>query len=96
MQIHTSAYRQSAEDKRHEEFNKAFVKTLRSLSEAPQDPVEIPEASKNADATLAKAVSGLFRKGSVEVTPELLERRKQLREKYPELFKDISDEELDK
>ncbi|KAJ1958212.1 hypothetical protein EC988_000433 [Linderina pennispora] len=94
--IHTSAYRQLPNDRRHEEFSKGFVKTLKSLAEAPQDPVEISEATRNADATLSKAISGLFGRNKVEVTPELLERRKQLREKYPELFRDISDEELDK
>ncbi|KAJ2161093.1 hypothetical protein GGF46_001764 [Coemansia sp. RSA 552] len=82
-------------DARHEEFTKSFMKALESHSFSKKNVPDNPEELK-ADIQLAEAVSRLFSKHKVDVTPELLEKRKELREKYPKLFQDIADEDLDR
>ncbi|KAJ1677132.1 hypothetical protein EV182_006809, partial [Spiromyces aspiralis] len=52
-------------------------------------------AELGADDKLADAFMEYFKLTKVEVTPELLEKRRKMREMYPDLFGDITDEELD-
>ncbi|KAJ2221884.1 hypothetical protein IWW45_008754 [Coemansia sp. RSA 485] len=82
-------------DKRHKEFYDQFSNYLDSLKTAEIKPRQPDEFEKAADEKMASALTELFSKIKVEVTPELLERRKMLREKYPAIFGKISDSDLD-
>ncbi|KAJ2079234.1 hypothetical protein H4R24_003928 [Coemansia sp. RSA 988] len=84
-----------ADDIRHEKFCKSFVGILRNSKVKPTRPEQNDTAALDDDKRLATEMLSLLRKQRIKVTPELLEKRKQLREQYPELFKDISDSELD-
>ncbi|KAJ1891246.1 hypothetical protein LPJ66_007034 [Kickxella alabastrina] len=82
-------------DLQHEEFCKRFSKIIQAAKMNPLKPLPVDEGVRRADEQLASVLGEMFAKIKVEVTPELLERRRVLREKYPALFKDISDEDLD-
>ncbi|KAJ1731847.1 hypothetical protein LPJ61_002328 [Coemansia biformis] len=82
-------------DARHKEFSERFVAILRAAKIEPSRPTPDSAAVAEADKQLAEELRLLFRDDKVEVTPELLERRKKLREEYPELFRGISDSDLD-
>ncbi|KAJ1882861.1 hypothetical protein LPJ66_011097 [Kickxella alabastrina] len=82
-------------DLQHEEFCKRFSKIIQAAKMNPLEPLPVDEGVRRADEQLAGVLEEMFAKIKVEVTPELLERRRVLREKYPALFKDISDEDLD-
>ncbi|PIA18367.1 hypothetical protein COEREDRAFT_6604 [Coemansia reversa NRRL 1564] len=83
------------DDLRHEEFCKSFIDILRNTKAKPARPEQNDTVALEDDKRLATEMLSLLRKQQIKVTPELLEKRKQLREQYPELFKDISDNELD-
>ncbi|KAJ2030263.1 hypothetical protein GGH91_002477 [Coemansia sp. RSA 2671] len=82
-------------DPRHAEFCESFLAALKEASTVPLEPLPVDKTTQAIDQQLAGALKELFTKYPVVVSPKLLERRKQLRESYPELFKDISDKELD-
>ncbi|KAJ2832787.1 hypothetical protein FBU31_002019 [Coemansia sp. 'formosensis'] len=82
-------------DPRHQEFCESFLAALKEASTRPPEPLPVDKTTQAIDQQLAGALKELFAKYPVDVTPRLLERRKQLRESYPELFKDITDKELD-
>ncbi|KAJ2831033.1 hypothetical protein GGI24_001722 [Coemansia furcata] len=82
-------------DPRHQEFCESFLAALKEASTRPPEPLPVDKTTQAIDQQLAGALKELFAKYPVDVTPKLLERRKQLRESYPELFKDITDKELD-
>ncbi|KAI8321345.1 hypothetical protein GQ54DRAFT_298077 [Martensiomyces pterosporus] len=82
-------------DTRHEEFAKNFIGILKAANEHPKKPLSVDEETQKADRQLAASLAKLFAKSKVDVTPELLERRRKLRMQYPELFKGISDGDLD-
>ncbi|KAJ2840606.1 hypothetical protein FBU31_000278 [Coemansia sp. 'formosensis'] len=82
-------------DPRHQEFCESFLAALKEASTRPPEPLPVDKTTQAIDQQLAGALEELFTKYPVDVTPKLLERRKQLRESYPELFKDITDKELD-
>ncbi|KAJ1721796.1 hypothetical protein LPJ53_003709 [Coemansia erecta] len=79
----------------HEEFVSRFSKILETIKEKPLTPVEVDEEWAATDKELTDALAAMFAKVKVEVTPELLEKRQRLREKYPEILGSITDEELD-
>ncbi|KAJ2783643.1 hypothetical protein GGI15_002511 [Coemansia interrupta] len=79
----------------HEEFVERFSKILETIKEKPLEPVKVDEEWAATDKELTDALAEMFAKVKVEVTPELLERRQKLREKYPEILGSITDEELD-
>ncbi|KAJ1964634.1 hypothetical protein GGI12_001302 [Dipsacomyces acuminosporus] len=83
-------------DARHEEFARSFVNILRSAQLDARQPLPVDEETQRADKQIAGSLAKLFSKSKVQVTPELLERREKLRKKYPELFRDIPDSELDR
>ncbi|KAJ2801401.1 hypothetical protein H4R20_003684 [Coemansia guatemalensis] len=85
----------NTDDLRHEEFCKSFMDILRSSKAKPARTEQSDAAAVDDDKRLATEMQSLLRKQRIKVTPELLEKRKQLREQYPELFKDIPDSELD-
>ncbi|KAJ2785211.1 hypothetical protein H4R18_000662 [Coemansia javaensis] len=80
---------------RHKEFSERFMDILRNAKVEPPKPGVADIGAAEADARLAEELRALFRKSPVTVTPELLEQRRRLRSEYPELFKDISDKDLD-
>ncbi|KAJ1669791.1 hypothetical protein GGF38_001985 [Coemansia sp. RSA 25] len=82
-------------DARHQEFCQTFLAALKEASTRQPEPLPVNKTAQAIDQQLAGALKELFTKYEVPVTPQLLERRKQLRSSYPELFKDITDEELD-
>ncbi|KAJ2212484.1 hypothetical protein IW143_003905 [Coemansia sp. RSA 520] len=75
--------------KRHTEFATRFSSVVQSAHAVPLKPPVTDPAAASADTDLAHKLSMLFGKIHVEETPELLERREMLRNKYPEIFKDI-------
>ncbi|KAJ2371885.1 hypothetical protein IW150_004389 [Coemansia sp. RSA 2607] len=79
----------------HEEFVERFTKILERIKEKPLEPVEVDEESAAIHKELTDAMAELFSKVKVEVTPELLEKRQRMREKFPEILGSITDEELD-
>ncbi|KAJ2001817.1 hypothetical protein H4R26_003929 [Coemansia thaxteri] len=85
----------SETDSRHQEFCKSFLSALKEASASPPTPLPIDKATEAIDQQLAGAFKELFAKYEVPVTPKLLEKREWMRKTYPELFKDISDKELD-
>ncbi|KAJ2731924.1 hypothetical protein IW152_004214 [Coemansia sp. BCRC 34962] len=82
-------------DPQHAEFCESFLAALKEASATLPEPLPVDKTTQAIDQQLAGALKELFTKYPVVVSPKLLERRKQLRESYPELFKDISDKELD-
>ncbi|KAJ2614780.1 hypothetical protein H4S08_001540 [Coemansia sp. RSA 1365] len=85
----------NTDDLRHEEFSKGFMDILRNSKAKPARSEQNDTVALDDDKRLATEMLSLLRKQQIKVTPELLEKREQLREQYPELFKDISDSELD-
>ncbi|KAJ2355694.1 hypothetical protein IWW50_002149 [Coemansia erecta] len=75
---------------RHAEFAERFASVVRAAKAAPLKRQPADPAADAADKDLARLLTKLFAKRHIDETPELLERRKQLRAKYPEIFKDIS------
>ncbi|KAJ2766568.1 hypothetical protein IWQ56_003673 [Coemansia nantahalensis] len=82
-------------DARHREFSKRFVEALREAKTEPPKSPASDAAAADADKELAAEIARLFDASKVKTTPELLKRREQLRAEYPELFKGISDRDLD-
>ncbi|KAJ2740283.1 hypothetical protein GGI20_005892, partial [Coemansia sp. BCRC 34301] len=82
-------------DARHQEFCKSFLAALKEASTRPQEPLPVDKTAQAVDQQLSSALKELFAKYEVPATPALLEKRKQLRSSYPELFKHISDKDLD-
>ncbi|KAJ2109288.1 hypothetical protein IW146_006433 [Coemansia sp. RSA 922] len=82
-------------DPRHQEFCESFLAALKEASTRPPEPLPVDKTTQAIDQQLAGALKELFTKYPVVVSPKLLERRQQLRDSYPELFKDITDKELD-
>ncbi|KAJ2719724.1 hypothetical protein GGI07_005048, partial [Coemansia sp. Benny D115] len=85
----------SVEQITHKKFCEKLVKILEPAKNMSATPVPVEGAMVQADMELAEAIKGLFAESKVEVTPKLLEKRQRLREKYPALFGDIKDSELD-
>ncbi|KAJ2891381.1 hypothetical protein IWW38_003641 [Coemansia aciculifera] len=99
--IHTSAARRTSDngyggDPRHQEFCKSFLASLKEASSSPIEPLPVDKTVQAIDQQLAAAIKELFAKyDAPAVTPALLERRKQLRSSYPELFAGITDKDLE-
>ncbi|KAJ2715760.1 hypothetical protein H4R19_001023 [Coemansia spiralis] len=85
----------AGDDARHKEFCKRFVEVLRAAKTEPAKSAANDTAAAEADKELAGEIARLFSASKVTVTPDLLKQRKQLRAEYPELFKGISDSDLD-
>ncbi|KAJ2758181.1 hypothetical protein H4S06_002821 [Coemansia sp. BCRC 34490] len=86
----------SLTDTKHEILASRFVDIVRNAEAPPQkehvQKVEIPEV---IEEKLIQKMELLFSQNKPAVTEELLEARRKLREKYPKLFENIADEELD-
>ncbi|KAJ1828670.1 hypothetical protein LPJ70_007196, partial [Coemansia sp. RSA 2708] len=84
----------SSADLRHQEFSERFMRIIRTAKVEPSKSQYFDPSATVGDKELAATLTRIFASNKVEVTDELLERRQKLREKYPELFKDISDDDI--
>ncbi|KAJ2402069.1 hypothetical protein GGI23_000968 [Coemansia sp. RSA 2559] len=83
-------------DDKHEALAKNFVNIIRTTKpktkESDRQKIETVEATEDQ---LIGALENFFSKNKPTVTPELLQMREKLRNKYPKMFEKITDAELD-
>ncbi|KAJ1990175.1 hypothetical protein GGI25_004530 [Coemansia spiralis] len=84
-------------DTKHRAVMQQFVNIVKDanieLKESQKEKIEEIEA---INEELVAALEQFFANNRPDITPELLEKRQKLREQYPKMFGNITDEELDK